>query len=291
MVFNEWSLVLFTVLAQTAVGMLLVSEIARKTASGPVGAVLSRQLPAVGVLTAAALLLSLSHLGTPLHSVFTILNAGSSWLSREILAMGGFFAAVVALAVVRRRNPEAEATGLAVLTMLLGLVAVYVMSRVYMLVTVPVWDSVSTMLGFYGTALVAGSIAGGLLFGIQSNRDASLAGETRSRIAGVFILAALLGLGLKFVGVPLEMIALDSMNGLDVSGLAMLASDGTVLLVARMVLTFLGTAVFAWAAFRVVVSHENGVMINAGLCAFGLVLAGEIMGRLIFYGTYLRIGM
>ena len=90
MIFTEWSLVFFTVLAQTAIGMLLVSEIVFMRSNSPVGKALSRQLPIVTLLTGASLFLSLTHLGTPLHSAYTILNAGSSWLSREILVISAF---------------------------------------------------------------------------------------------------------------------------------------------------------------------------------------------------------
>ncbi|BDQ35737.1 DMSO reductase subunit C [Pseudodesulfovibrio nedwellii] len=291
MLFNEWSLVIFTILVQTAIGMLLVSEVARVISPSSVSKSFSWQLPTISLVTGASLLFSLGHLGTPMHSVYTILNAGSSWLSREILATGGFFVSVVALAVIRMKSPEAKATGVSVAASILGLVTVFVMSRVYMLQTVPVWDSISTMLGFYGTMLILGSIAGGVLFGIQTNKGDELKKGDHIRIAGAFIVAAILGLGLKFIGIPLDMISLDATNNLGVSGIDILTSGGTFLFVACVALTFLGTAVFAWGIYKIIASNEMSAMTNLSLCAFGLVLAGEIVARLMFYGTYLRIGL
>nr|WP_321514514.1 DmsC/YnfH family molybdoenzyme membrane anchor subunit [uncultured Pseudodesulfovibrio sp.] len=291
MLFNEWSLVVFTILVQTAIGMLLVSEVARVVSPSSTGKSFSWQLPAISLVTGASLLFSLGHLGTPMHSIYTILNAGSSWLSREILATGGFFASVVALTVIRMKDPEAKATGVSVVAGLLGLVTVFVMSKVYMLQTVPVWDSVSTMLGFYGTTLILGSIAGGALFGIQSNKGETIEKSDYVRIAGTFIVAAVLGLGLKFVGVPLNVISLDATNNMGVSGIDVLTMGGTFLFVACVALTFLGIAVFAWGVYKIVASKGMTAMTNISLCAFGLVLAGEIVGRLVFYGTYLRIGL
>ena len=87
------------------------------------------------------------------------------------------------------------------------------------------------------------------------------------------------------------MISLDATNNLGVSGIDILTSGGTFLFVACVALTFLGTAVFAWGIYKIIASNEMSAMTNVSLCAFGLVLAGEIVGRLMFYGTYLRIGL
>ncbi|NDV18658.1 hypothetical protein GO013_04390 [Pseudodesulfovibrio sp. JC047] len=291
MLFNEWSLVIFTILVQTAIGMLLVSEVARMLSPSLAEKQFSWQLPAISLVTGVSLLCSLGHLGTPMHSVYTILNAGSSWLSREILATGSFFVSVVLLTGVRIKSPKTQANGLALIACLLGLVTVFVMSRVYMLQTVPVWDSVSTMLGFYGTTLVLGAIAGGTLYGFQSNRDGMLVKEESPRIAGTFIIAAVFGLGLKSVGIPLDVIAMDASNSLGISGINILTSGGTFLFVGCVVLTFIGTAVFAWGVSRIIASGGMNAITNMSLCSFGLVLAGEVVGRLVFYGTYLRIGL
>ncbi|MEF2144034.1 MAG: DmsC/YnfH family molybdoenzyme membrane anchor subunit [Desulfovibrionaceae bacterium] len=289
MLANEWSLVLFTILAQTAIGMLLVSEIARMMTESP-AKLFTWQLPVISAITGVSLLLSLAHLGTPLHSMFTMFNAGTSWLSREILTTCGFFASVLALTFLRHKTPEAKATALSLLAVFFGLATVFAMSRVYMLTTIPVWDSISTMLGFYGTMLISGSIAGGLLFGIQNNL-ADMTKEDLNRITGMFIIAAVIGLALKFVGIPLDMVALDATNSMDVSGIELMASGGLIFLAARTVLIFLGTALFAWAAFKIITSTEGKAMTNLSLCAFGLVFVGEIIGRIMFYGTYLRIGI
>ncbi|TIH12812.1 hypothetical protein D0S45_16820 [Marinifilum sp. JC120] len=291
MLFHEWSLVLFTVLAQAAIGMLLVSELARMVTGNHAGKAFSWQLPVVCVVAVSSLIFSLTHLGTPTHSFFTIMNIGSSWLSREIVATGAFVAFALGLACVRMKSHENKATFLSAGAIILGLGSVYAMSRVYMLKTVPVWDGLSTMLGFYGTMLVVGAVAGGIVFAVQSRRVLELSKEDRDLAMKVFIFAAVSGVGLKFVGIPLDMISLDASNSLGVSGLSILVSSGLGLLVVRTLLLFVGIVLFVWGAYKVSITDGYSSMLTFGICACAFVFAGEVLGRLMFYGTYLRVGL
>jgi anaerobic dimethyl sulfoxide reductase subunit C (anchor subunit) len=290
---HDWSLVIFTILMQTAVGMLVVSELARFAAGDATGRQLSWQAPVACALSAIGLLVSMSHLGTPAHSVFTIFNAGDSWLSREILAVGGFFAATLLLVLLRRKNPTGSAALVSGVAMIIGLAAVFVMSKVYMLETIPVWNTGGTALGFYGTMLLAGAVAGGLLFNIQSGSVAKgpAATAAHGKMLAVFLGAAVLGLAFKFVGIPLDMAALSAADNHGVSGLGLLNSGGMGLLVFRLVLVFAGAALYGWGAFKALRSNEAGSFVAIGAFALAMVLAGEILGRLMFYGTYLRLGL
>jgi anaerobic dimethyl sulfoxide reductase subunit C (anchor subunit) len=201
---NEWSLVLFTILMQTSVGLLLASEAARLVTGVPRGA-LSWQTPTAGGLAAAGLLLSLTHLGTPAHSVFTILNVCSSWLSREILSTGAFFLALVALIALRARTPGQNAWGMSAVAVLLGLAAVAVMSRVYLLVSVPVWDTVATVLSFFGTALLWARLSADC--SMHPGRTLGPIGRGL-RAVGHLQRRGDCGSGLQFLGIPLGLAAI-----------------------------------------------------------------------------------
>ncbi|MGE4423141.1 MAG: dimethyl sulfoxide reductase anchor subunit family protein [Pseudodesulfovibrio sp.] len=285
---SDWSLVLFTVLTQTAVGIIVISEITR-LAVGKSGAPLRWQVPAACLLTALGLIFSLTHLGTPLHSVFTILNLGSSWLSREILSVGAFFILILLLMLQRRKNPEAKAVPLAVAAVVVGLGAVFVMTKVYLLPTVPVWNSISTAVGFYGTMLLSGAVAGGLVGSLEIRHRAD-GGSTGTATIMTFSAAAMTGLVLKFIGIVLSMIALNNADNFGMNGLAMVADEGVAALVARIVMICAGVTLFIGFAFKAMHAQVKH-FVNPALCAVVLVLAGEIIGRLMFYGTYLRIGI
>jgi len=285
---SEWSLVLFTVLTQAAVGIVVISEFTRLLLKNS-GAHLKWQAPAACALTALGLLFSLTHLGTPLHSVFTILNLGSSWLSREILVVGCFFAVILLLVLQRRKAPEKGATPLAIASIVVGLGAVFVMTRVYLLPTVPVWNSIATTFGFFGTMLLSGSVACGLI-GSLENRSAKNA-ESCSSMAGVFCVSALVGLALKFIGIVLSMIALNNTDNYGMNALHMVADKGVDGLVAWIVMVCAGIGLFSWFALKAMGTKQIKLIASPALCALALVLAGEIIGRLMFYGTYMRIGI
>lgn len=285
---SDWSLVLFTILVQSAVGIVVITEGARLF-SGAKGATLRLQTPTACVLTALGLVLSLTHLGTPLHSVFTIMNLGNSWLSREILSVSGFFAAILVLAVVRMRDAEAKAAPLSLLAMVLGLFAVFVMTKVYLLETVPVWNTVATAFSFYGTTLLAGAVVCGVIGSIENGGKEC--GESCTSVTGLLCVFAQLGLALKFIAIVLNMVALSNVGSLGVSGLDMVASEGLTVLVLRIAMVCAGVGVFTWFGLKAMGAKQLRVAMNPALCALALVMAGEIIDRLMFYGTYMRIGI
>jgi anaerobic dimethyl sulfoxide reductase subunit C (anchor subunit) len=290
---NEWSLVLFTILVQTAAGLVVVSETARRAGDVHSPRQLSWQIPGACALAALGLLVSLTHLGSPQNSVLAVANLGDSWLSREILATSVFFLASLALATVRWKRPERSASGLGILAACLGLADVFVMSRVYQLPAVPVWNTVATTLGFFGTMFLTGTLAAGVLFSIQSRQAQQgdpQAAQQRTRLVGVLFVAAVLGLALKLIGLPLDMIALSAADNLGTSGVSLLASAGTGLLVMRLLLVLAGAAIFAWVAMRIL-AGRSAALVQASLVALCLVLAGELLGRFLFYGSYIRIGL
>lgn len=147
---REWSLVSFTLLIQMAAGLAIWLAVAR------------RLLPQVDegdglllvpLLTMAAIIVSLLHLGRPQQMLRAVTNLRSSWLSREILLVClflflGLWALIPSGAVARDW-----------LLPLAGLLLIGGMARVYMLRTVPVWNQAKTPLTF----LVTGLLLGGML--------------------------------------------------------------------------------------------------------------------------------
>ena len=75
------------------------------------------------------------------------------------------------------------------------------------------------------------------------------------------------------------------------SGMDILAGTGVGILVICILLVFFGGALFAWSACRTIFAGHDRPLIGSTLCALALVLAGEVLSRLMFYGSYLRIGL
>lgn len=285
---HEWSLILFTLLIQSAVGLVVVGEAIRISARGEVGSLLSRQIPVACALAGLGSIISLTHLGTPLHSFFTIANLGSSWLSREIISSGLFFALLVLVIYLNSRNIRNRA--LLIATAVVGLIAVFVMSRVYLLRTVPVWDSGATTLSFFGTMFFMGAVVSTLLMGLELRANSEKSQEQRSRLFGTAIIIAAFGLTLQFIGIPLSIVAGSAINGHGLSALNTLFANSTGMLSLRIALLAVGGFLFAWAAVRAILKSSSNV-VALGMMATLCVMAGEVIGRLMFYASYTRIGL
>jgi len=160
---REWPLVLFTLSGQAAAGLAffyllpLYSPSARAALSQframRLGAVLG-----VFLLSAAAAVLSFGHLGRIRRAPRSVVNLKSSWLSREIAALVLFIAAAAFLAVGEWRGLGASVrTALAGVTTAAGGIFVYTMSRLYMLRTVPEWNTAATPVAFFSSAAVLGA--------------------------------------------------------------------------------------------------------------------------------------
>jgi len=138
---GAWPLVLFTVLTQAAVGVTVVGAFAR-----PARAFFSTEslaLLAVGSVAAAL------HLGRIGHARFTFSNVRSSWLSREVALAGVFGATLIASLVWPVSAAEIVAA-------VVGLALVGAIAGIYMIRTVPPWNTWITPATFYLTTILLG---------------------------------------------------------------------------------------------------------------------------------------
>lgn len=293
--FHEWSLVLFTVLVQMAAGAMLLAPVASLAglvgsgSGGPAGLAgcpRARRVSRGVVLVAApvmvaSLCISLLHLGTPLNAPKTLLHLGTSWLSREILFTGLLALCAVVLAVAEGRGKGASpvlrgAGALAAAACLLS------MTNVYMLRTVPAWNGPLTPLAFVAAALLlgAGVVAVAALWPHADAADAPAGGEAARPGATALALAALVTLAALVVH---ALALLAAMPGPVVPGSMGLAT-------AHLVLLALGAGVLLAATLRARAADIPGALRLAGL-ALALALAGELAGRVLFFGLYARIGL
>ena len=166
---GQRSLVLFTLLTQAACGALVglagLQLLGAADVLGPLAFVV------IGLLILAALTISTLHLGAPQHAAYAITNWRSSWLSREILALGlsGGLVAIGALVALLGdpRGSEAARTVIALLAAATGIVVVATMVQLYSVRTVPEWRRPLTAAGFAGTTLRLGSVTAAMLAAIE----------------------------------------------------------------------------------------------------------------------------
>lgn len=296
---HDWALVAFTILAQMAVGSFVVLGVVYFFAARSAGAVEAdrlsdRALLVIGPVLVLGLLASFFHLGNPLNAYNAIGNIGSSWLSREIFFGLGFAAlgAVFAFLQWRKIGTSTMRNFVAVLAALVGLALVYSMSQVYMLRTVPVWNTVWTPVSFFVTTFLLGTLAMGAAFVAnyaylqRKNPDDVETQCTllRAVLRWIGIVAVLL-LGVEFVVVSANLIRLSSMPSAALQG-EMLGTSFTTILIVRLVLVFLGAGLFGTIVYRnALTAGREKIMGNWAYAAFALVLVGEILGRFLFYAV------
>lgn len=269
-----WSLVVFGLLAQSGAGIWLTTELilmAPSFAMTQETEQLVRKIYlTVFILLMVSLIISFFHLGTPQHFFHALNNLGSSWLSREILALSLFlfFLVLVNLAgYFSHKTPPVHIILRAGCT----LSAVFLlasMSKLYMLETIPVWNTLHTPLAFVLTSLLAGT--GFVLL-------TSLIPEPQATWGKIFSLAA-------FVLILLSLI-----NQITWPGMAGIHKP---VLITRALMAALAGILYLYLSFF---QSPPGIKIYGinllPALAFILAAVPEILARIQFFNAFLRTGI
>jgi len=160
--FEEGPLVAFTLLAQMAVGAFwevtglfgLVTrgfgDLGRYQSSIPI-------LFSIGVLISLSLFLSFWHLGNPRNAWRVLAHLRKSWLSREILFTSLFAGLwLLSILLVFGHDGGMMPLFLNITTSVFGLAAIWSMSKVYHLHTVPAWNTWRTPVAFFTSTFLLG---------------------------------------------------------------------------------------------------------------------------------------
>lgn len=162
---KKLSLILFTIFSQMAVGAFCVLWGLQLYYFSRYEVFLVEQVTLAPLLVLEAimlgsLLISLLHLGSPGIAYRAIANLRSSWLSREILFAVLFTGTSVIFTGMQlwQIGSFGLRAGVAGLAAFFGLMLIYVMSRLYMIRTVPMWNTGYTLLSFLLTAFILGGL-------------------------------------------------------------------------------------------------------------------------------------
>jgi anaerobic dimethyl sulfoxide reductase subunit C (anchor subunit) len=208
--------------------------------------------------------------------------------------LGGVFA----LMQWRKIAPFAVRNVIAWLAAIDGLALVYVMSRIYRQPTIPSWNTVLTTLSFYTTALLLGALGVGAAFVgsyaylKRKNPDCedNVCELLQRTIRGISVTAILL-LGVEFVITPLYIAYLAYSSVTSVAAVV-ITQTYDVIFIVRLVLVFLGAGLLGVFLYRNTLSTERvRVMTYLTYSAFLLVLIAEVLGRFMFYASYINIGV
>lgn len=315
--FTDLSMVVFTVLAQMSVGAFVVLGVVQLLArvkggrsAEDVDRLTDPALYAVGVTLALGFIASAFHLGTPMNAVNVLRALDTSWLSREIAFGLGFAVLGFAFAVLQYRkwgSPQLR-QAVAALTALLGIGLVASMSMIYAsLDAVPAWHTWATPVQFAITTLLLGSLAVGSAFMLtllwregrpepEDAGDAATETVTAGDLAIVMttlkgvVVAAIVLLGAAFVVIPLYLSTLGQGGAAATESAAVFSGTMFVL---RLALVFGGAGLLGVFVLRLsgTDAPRTQPLAVVATMAFAFVLAGEFLGRSLFYESMIRVGM
>lgn len=278
---HEWPLMIFTVFGQCVAGGFIVLALTLMTGKLP----REQEQRVVGsmfglwVLMGIGFIASTMHLGPPLRAFNSLNRVGASSLSNEIASGAIFFAigGIGWLLAVCKKLPAGLRSLWLVVTMALGVIFVWMMVRVYNTIdTVPTWYTVWTPLSFFLTLFIGGPLLGYLLL-----RVAGVDGWAMRLLPVVSLLALLVSI-MVVVMQGSELATIRS----SIQQASALVPDYGLLMAWRVVLLALALACWYVPQIR----GRKPALSLLGL-AFVLVLAGEMIGRGVFYGLHMTVGM
>ncbi|EPC0956477.1 dimethyl sulfoxide reductase anchor subunit family protein, partial [Klebsiella pneumoniae] len=271
----------FTVFGQCVVGgfivlalALMTGKLSREQEQRVVGSMFG-----VWVLMGIGFIASTMHLGSPLRAFNSLNRVGASSLSNEIASGAIFFAVggIGWLLAVCKKLPAGLRSLWLVVTMVLGVIFVWMMVRVYNTIdTVPTWYTVWTPLSFFLTLFIGGPLLGYLLL-----RVAGVDGWALRLLPVVSLLALLVSI-MVVVMQGSELATIRS----SVQQASALVPDYGLFMAWRVVLLTLALACWCVPQIR---GRKPAVSL-LGL-AFVLILVGEMIGRGVFYGLHMTVGM
>nr|WP_314266303.1 dimethyl sulfoxide reductase anchor subunit family protein [uncultured Moellerella sp.] len=277
---HEWPLIVFTVLGQCVVGAFIIMALSLISGHADKAQKYRVQMNMffLWVLMGVAFIASVMHLGSPLRAFNSLNRIGESALSNEIaagslfFAVGGFYWLLAAL----KKMPDALGKLWLIITIILSLVFVFAMTRVYQIDTVPTWYNNYTNVNFVLTALIGGPLLAYLL--LRQAGVSACAMRLLPIINGLAVLASSISLTMQGI----DLVSINS----SVQQAATLIPELGAVIGWRFSLLALGLIIW-------VIPMLKGRLPSVALLfiSFILMVAGEMLGRSIFYGLHMTVGM
>ena len=289
---GEWSLISFTLLSQLSVGLMLSLGfifLMHQSVFENLNAGIGFKTPELIVLIfiVIATLLSLLHLGSPLHSYNSLNNLGGSWISREILMLSVFGFAVLLFFLSRMLNWSIGMTQiLMAFSALTGVIFILSMIGIYMIPIVPSWNGFYTPLSFFGSAILLG-VAGMIILISTSNLTVVNSTLLIQVIRILMIVSIILILASIF-----HQYQISKLSNTGIEQIQFNSGPFLVLFLIRIFLLILVLAGLVYLMIQVSNYQASYADIRAYfICISILILIEEIIGRYLFYQSYFRLGV
>lgn len=296
---HELPLVFFTVFAQAVVGAFIGLTLVLATSQGKSAE--NRVHYAMTILwglMALGFIASTTHLGSPERAFNALNRVGASDLSNEIFtgstffALGGAYWALATAVFLQKDNvklplvsqlasfiapissklPKGWATLGRIIVAISGVIFVAAMAKLYLIPTVPTWNSVFTPLSFGLTALLAGSALTVMLLQLAKVETGQ---ALFAKLAALFAVIALVVTFFHYQHLAQTKNAI--FQALD------LVSNYLGYTILRFGLIAVGLV-----ALFTSVKKQTLVLSIAGTV---FIIAGELIARTLFYGTHMTVGL
>ncbi|MEQ4921972.1 DmsC/YnfH family molybdoenzyme membrane anchor subunit [Proteus hauseri] len=277
---HEWPLMFFTVIGQSVAGAFIIMGLA--ILSGKLPEELNRKVHysmfGLWALMGIGFLLSMMHMGSPLRAFNSFIRFGQSSLSNEIASGATFFAlgGLYWLLAVLNKMPAALGKLWLALVMVLAVLFIIAISRVYQIDTVPTWYNGFTTFNFVLTAFIGGPILAALLMRIAGFNLNCVSSLPLLSVIAVVISAIVA----TSQGFELGSIQTSVQRAVD------LVPDYGFLMGLKLVALVLGLSCWIAPLLR-----KNNPSVAIMALGFVLVFAGEFIGRGVFYGLHMTVGM
>ncbi|PFG45801.1 anaerobic dimethyl sulfoxide reductase subunit C (anchor subunit) [Vibrio sp. ES.051] len=281
MIFHEYSLIFFTVLAQMAVGAYLLISARSLVMGFDEEKINSYKVPmfALWAIMGLGFLFSTTHLGSPLRAFNSFNQLGSAWLSNEVFFGAAFFAVgglQWLLSVLKKGGAGAQKV-LMIGAMVLGCIFMYSMINVYMINTVPTWFNMYTPLSFVMTMVVCGLLLSQLV--IVSAKD------SRFSVDRNMVILAIVAVAISLIVIVGKMNLVGDIQSSIVKASDLVNGLGSYLAIQ---VGLLLAGLFIWVLPMVNKSSVNPVNLTVALV---LILASELVGRGLFYSLHMTVGL
>ncbi|MDH4229626.1 MAG: dimethyl sulfoxide reductase anchor subunit [Nitrospirota bacterium] len=281
---SETPLAVFTLIAQGVVGAFctgLVAVVAGNSSGDfPLPSPLQGLLLAgLSLLLAYGLFTSTMHLGRPRFFYRAMNNLRYSWVSREILFMGGFMTLLLACAAAWWLGlPSATRLALGGVTAVTGVLGIFCMGMIYRIPARPYWHHPHTFVAFAASGLILGPLGVGAVAGVYT-----LANGSFSPAVGILqiscAMTALVTVGLERLSARRHTAWLATTGGEAEAALWLLVGTLHAAYTAR-----------GWASLAllplctgIVIAPSPELKTAGVLAALGTALMAETLGRLLFY--------
>lgn len=278
---HEWPLVIFTLLMQASIGCLAVTllchlRMSSSDSSESMATAVRKPLVCAFIFGALGLLASLAHLGNPLHMFYTLVHISSSWMSREVLFTALYMALMfvgVAVLLLKKRF----SFGLFALSLLVGLIDLFVMSAIYANTLFNLWSGWFTYASFYGSAFLMGGVLACAL--LMPTLRANNQNDAADRVLRISFAACGLGILLLLVSASSLLTQIGQPVSMGISSREL--PEGLFSLnLLRIALLAVGLFIAGRLLCKGSEKSSAGAILSvSALC----VVAGEVVGRYVFF--------